>query len=91
MFLLTKEKDSIQSGAYATIDNNGEYIVQFFVDRDDAISYNVQLEAIGENLFVTETQNDNIDKLCEFLGYAYSIVQPGEVIFPRYETLASDL
>jgi len=91
MFLLTKEEDNLKSGAYATIDNNGEYIVQFFIDKDDAVSYNVQLEALGETLFVTETQNENIDKLCEFLGYAYSVIQPGEVVVPRYETLAKDL
>ncbi len=91
MFLLTKTEDDIQSGAYATVDVNGEYIVQFFIDKDDAMCYNTQLEALGEDLFVTETKSDNVSKLCEYLGYAYSIVQPGELVVPRYETLAKDL
>lgn len=90
MFLLTKDKDEIQSGAYATMNTKGEVIVQFFVDKDDAICYNVQLEALGENLFVTETQNENIDRLCQVLGYAYTIIQPGEVVVPRLETLANE-
>ena len=91
MYLLTKQEDSIESGAYATIDKDGTTIVQFFVDKDDAITYNTLLEAIGEDLHVTETKDDNIDKLCDILGYAYSIAEPGDVIFPRIETIQSDL
>ena len=55
MYLLTKKEGSIESGAFATVDNEGTTIVQFFVDRDDAVSYNIQLEAIGHQLFITET------------------------------------
>ena len=91
MFLLTKEQDSIESGAYATVDDEGTTIVQFFVDKDDAITYNTLLEAIGEELHITETKDDNVDKMCDVLGYAYSVVEPGEVVFPRLETLQSDL
>ena len=91
MYLLTKQKDNIESGAYATVDDEGTTIVQFFVDRDDAITYNTLLEAIGEELHITETKDDNVDKMCDVLGYAYSVVEPGEVVFPRIETLQSDL
>ena len=91
MYLLTKQKDNIESGAYATIDDEGTTIVQFFVDKDDAITYNTLLEAIGEELHITETKDDNVDKMCDVLGYAYSVVEPGEVVFPRIETLQSDL
>ena len=91
MFLLTKQKDSIESGAYATVDNEGTTIVQFFVDRDDAVSYNVLLEALGEELHITETKDDNIDKLCDIMGYAYSVAEPGEVVYPRVETLQKTL
>ena len=91
MYLLTKQKDNIESGTYATVDDEGTTIVQFFVDKDDAITYNTLLEAIGEELHITETKDDNVDKMCDVLGYAYSVVEPGEVIFPRMETIQSDL
>ena len=87
MFMLTKNENDIESGAYATHDADGVTVIQFFVDKDDAISYNTQLEAVGYNLTVTETPDDSVDKLCDLLGYAYTIVQPGEIIFPRTETL----
>ena len=91
MYLLTKQEGSIESGAFATVDNEGTTIVQFFVDRDDAVSYNIQLEALGEELFITETKDDNVDKLCDVMGYAYSVIEPGEVIFPRMETIQNEL
>ena len=91
MYLLTKQEGSIESGAFATVDNEGTTIVQFFVDRDDAVSYNIQLEAIGQELYITETKDDNVDKLCDVMGYAYSVIEPGEVIFPRIETIQNEL
>ena len=91
MFMLTKDEDNIESGAYATHDADGVTVIQFFVDKDDAISYNTQLEAVGYNLSVTETPDDSVDKLCDLLGYAYTIVEPGEIIVPRTETLFDEL
>ena len=91
MYLLTKKEGCIESGAFATVDNEGTTIVQFFVDRDDAVSYNIQLEALGEELFITETKDDNVDRLCDVMGYAYSVIEPGEVIFPRMETIQNEL
>lgn len=88
--MLTKEADDIQSGAYATIDTEGTTVVQFFVNKDDAICYNTMLEALGQNLHITETPSSDVDKLCDLLGYAYSVVEPGQVIIPRMETLSND-
>ena len=88
--MLTKEADDIQSGAYATIDTEGTTVVQFFVNKDDAICYNTMLEALGQNLHITETPSNDVDKLCDLLGYAYSVVEPGQVIIPRMETLSND-
>ena len=86
MYTLTRD-GSIHSGAYATLDTQGVIVVQFFVDRDDAERYNIHLEAIGQELVVTETPDDNIDKLCNLMGYAYTIVEPGDLVVPRVETL----
>ena len=92
MYLLTKAPDSLQEGAYATLDVDGATVIQFFVNKEDAESYNNQLEALGQGLHVTELKNaDNIDKICEYLGYAYSVVEPGQIVFPRLETINDQL
>lgn len=91
MYILTKREGDIESGAFASVDNEGETIVQFFVEKDDAITYNTHLEAIGEILHVTETKSDEIDKLCSIMGYAYTIVEPGDFVIPRMETITNDL
>lgn len=87
MFILTKKLNDIESGAYATMDTDGTTVVQFFVDEDDAITYNEQLKAVGYELFVTETPDESVDKMCGMLGYAYTVAEPGEIIVPRTETL----
>lgn len=87
MFVLTKKEGSFESGTYATYDVDGITMLQFFVDKDDATTYNEQLSAIGYELSVTETPDDAVDKLCDMLGYAYTIAEPGEVVIPRFETM----
>ena len=90
MYALTRTGD-LESGAYAVHDPDGNIVVQFFVDRDDALCYNVYLEAIDTNLVVTEVQEENIDKLCEMMGYAHTIIEKGQVVVPRIETLQNEL
>jgi len=88
MYSLTKAKDSLSDGAYATVDTEGNTVVQLFVEKEDAICYNVQLEALGHELHVTEIPDDGtIDRVCEYMGYAYSVVEPGEFVVPRIETI----
>lgn len=87
MYILTKELDNIESGTFATIDNDGRAIIQFFVNKDDAVTYNTLLEALGQDLAVTETEDEAVDKICNVMGYAYSVVEPGELVIPRIETL----
>ena len=87
MYLLTKDAGDIESGAYASVDDDGTPIVQFFVNKDDAITYNTMLEAIGQEIGVTEIDPEMLDKYCGALGHAYTIVDEGEVVIPRIETL----
>lgn len=89
MFLLTKEKDNISSGAYATCDVDGIIVIQFFQNEDDAEFYRTQLEALDQELHVSELPDDKVDILCDSLGYAYSVVEPGEIVYPRLETYRS--
>lgn len=91
MYILTQKENSIESGVYASMDQDGDHVIQFFVEKDDAITYTTLLEATGQSLFVTETDGDSVDALCSNLGYAYNIVQPGELVYPRIETLMNDL
>lgn len=90
MFILTRKADDIESGAYASVDNDGHVIVQFFVEKDDATLYNTHLEALGQDLHVTQTKLEEVDKMCSLLGYAYTIVEPGEIVIPRLETIQND-
>ena len=87
MFMLTRESNNIESGTYATKDKDGTVIVQFFVDKDDATCYIEQLRAVDYDLQITEVPDEAIDKLCDAMGYAYSVLEPGEVLFPRFENL----
>jgi hypothetical protein len=92
LYALTKNPGDIESGIYATLDADNTTIVQLFVDEDDAICYNVQLEALDQGLHVTPIDNaENIDKLCDMLGYAYTIIEPGHFVVPRIETIQRDL
>lgn len=91
MFVLTKLEDKLDGGLYATTDAEGNIIVQVFIDKDDALCYNTHLEAIDQGLFVTEIQESyKIQKLCEMMGYAYTIVNKGQVVVPRIETFQND-
>ena len=86
MFLLTREKDNIASGAYATTDVDGFVVLQFFKHRDDAEFYRTQLEALDQDLHISELPDENVDLMCDSLGYAYSVVEPGEIVYPKKET-----
>ena len=87
MYLLTKKEGDLESGAYASVDEDGRPIVQFFVSKDDAICYNTQLEAIGQKLSYSEIDSEMVDKFVGILGHAYTIVDEGEMVIPRIETL----
>ena len=87
MFLLTKEEDDISSGAFASVDDDGTPIVQFFVNRDDAIMYSTMLEAIGQDIGVTEIDDDMLEKFCGALGHAYTVADEGDMVIPKIETL----
>ena len=61
--MLTKELGNIESGTFASVDTEGRAIIQFFVNKDDAVMYNTQLEAIGQELHITETDSEAVDKM----------------------------
>jgi hypothetical protein len=87
MYFLTRKKNDIASGTFATIDTDGTRVIQFFVDKDDATTYNTYLEALDQHLYVSEAQDELVDKMCDALGEAYTVVEPGDIVIPRLETL----
>ena len=91
MFILTKKVDDVDSCTFASMDDDGRTIIQMFVNKDDAITYNVHLEAIDQTLFVTEVEGDNLEKLCGALGHPYSIVEPGDLVIPKLESMMAYL
>ena len=87
MYLLTKSEGNLESGAYASVDDDGTPIVQFFVNKDDAITYNTLLEALDQDIHVTEIDSEFVDKFCGVLGHAYTVVDDGEFVIPKLETI----
>ena len=91
MYLLTKTEGEVESGAYAAGDEDGTPIVQVFVNKDDAINYNTMLEARGHDISITEIDGDILDKFCSVIGHAYTVVDEGEIVIPKLETLTHRL
>mgnify|MGYP003135636355 FL=1 len=87
MYILTKIEGDLESGAYASVDDDGTPIVQFFVNKDDAIMYNTQLEALDQDIAITEIDGDAYEKFCSVIGHAYTVVDEGEFVIPKLETL----
>ena len=69
------------------MDDDGTPIVQFFESRDDATTYATMLEAIGQDICITEIDSEMLDKFCGALGHAYTVAGEGEMVIPRVETL----
>lgn len=90
MYALTKA-GTFESGVYAIAGVDGTTIVQFFVNEDDALSYNVHLGALDQELIVTEVPEEKIEKMCEMMGYAHIVIEPGHTVVPRVETLQQEL
>ena len=92
VYVITNEPSNPTGGLYAVTDDDGNTVVQMFLDEDDAISYNVHLEALGQDLHVHRIgDGTSIHHLCEIMGYAFVIIPKGEVVVPRTETLQFDL
>ena len=91
MYLLTKKEGDLESGTFASVDEEGTPIIQFFEDKDDAITYSTYLEAIDQEIAVSEIDEENLEKFCSVVGYAYTIVDKGEMVIPRLETMTHSM
>lgn len=85
MYLISLKNHS--DGIYSTVDNNGEYVVYFFRNEDDAERYLGLLEANDEKnvlpaLTVNEVSESSGISTCEMRGIKYIVIEEEDIIIP---------
>jgi hypothetical protein len=95
MFLITLAEH--QDGVYSVIDEEGDHVVYFFREEDDAERYLGLLEANDEEDNLPSLVTHEIDAksgvgMCELRGMKYIIVEPDDIIIPprSYDNLQDD-
>jgi hypothetical protein len=76
-------------GVYSVVNEEGDNVIFFFEEEDDAESYLGLLEANNYNdlpdLQIIELDIEVASKVCETRGYKYTIITPDDVIIPPYD------
>lgn len=86
-------KGKEDEGAYAVIDEDGEKVLYFFVDEDDAERYAGLLMADDyPEMSTVEVEDELSVKTCEMHGYRYVIITPDEFVIPprKYDNVQAD-
>ena len=81
MFILL---DKSTGGVYAVTGDDGNKVVQIFVDKDDAMRYATLLEAEEDfpPMAITEVEDRQVIATCEQTNSKYSIITPDELVIP---------
>jgi uncharacterized protein (DUF2344 family) len=73
-------------GVYSVISDDGEHVIFFFEEEEDAERYLSMLEAHEDNdlpeLSIVEVDLDMASKVCEDKGYCYTVITSDDVIVP---------
>lgn len=95
MFLITLAEHT--DGVYSVVDEEGDHVVYFFRDEDDAERYLGLLEANDSDdslppLVVYEVDAKAGIGMCEVRGMKYLIVEPDDIVIPprSYDNLQDD-
>jgi hypothetical protein len=95
MFLITLQEHP--DGVYSVLDDEGDHVVYFFRDEDDAERYLGLLEANDEDDSLPALRTYEVDTksgvgMCELRGMKYIIVEPDDIIVPprSYDNLQDD-
>lgn len=85
MFLITLKEHP--DGVYSVIDEEGDHVVYFFEDEDDAARYLGLLEANDSGGDLPPLTTHEVDTkagigMCELKGMKYIVVQPDDIIIP---------
>ena len=82
MFLLAS-KNSSERGAYAVENQNGENVLFFFEEEDDADRYALQLQADQDrSLSVVEIEEGLAIRTCKMYNYRYAVIKPEDIVIP---------
>ena len=82
MFLLAS-KNSSQQGAYAVENQNGENVLFFFEEEDDADRYAMLLQAQEDrSLSVIEIDEALAIRTCKMYNYRYAVIKPEDIVIP---------
>ena len=82
MFLLAS-KNSSQKGAYAVENQNGENVLFFFEEEDDADRYAMLLQAQEDrSLSVIEIEEALAIRTCKMYNYRYAVIKPEDIVIP---------
>lgn len=84
MFIITLEdKDKDKQGAFSIINEDGEKIILFFQEYDDAERYRLLLEEQGyPDLDIVEYEDDVVLKTAQITGHDYTIITPYDLVVP---------
>jgi len=95
MFLITLAEHT--DGVYSVVDEEGDHVVYFFQDEDDAERYLGLLEANDSDdslplLTVYEVDAKAGIGMCELRGMKYLIIEPDDIVIPPrpYDNLQDD-
>ena len=82
MFLLAS-KNSTPQGAYAVEDKDGENVLFFFEEEDDADRYAMLLK-IEQNrsLSVIEIEEGLAFRTCKLYNYRYAVIKSEDIVIP---------
>lgn len=76
-------KNSQDEGAYAVVNEYGEKVVFFFVEKDDADRYAMMLEGSGEPIMKVIHVADRVAiAACEKTGTRYTIIGKDDFVIP---------
>ena len=82
MFLLAS-KNSSQQGAYAVEDKDGENVLFFFEEEDDADRYAMLLKVEQDrSLSVIEIEEALAIRTCKMYNYRYAVIKPDDIVIP---------
>jgi hypothetical protein len=85
MYILTIP-DKSTDGAFCVISDDGERVLYFFEEYDDAYRYAGLLEAEDyPEMDVVEVDSELAIKTCEVYNYHYVVIKPDDVVIPPRE------
>jgi len=82
MYILTI-KGKTKEGAYSVVDSDGDEVLYLFEEKDDAVRYVGQLDALDyPEMVPTKVDDDVMIEACEMHGMKYAIITPEDIIIP---------